>query len=266
MKRVLLVVILSSLVILNMNAQQLSIEDFYRDFTAEWVRGNPNLATASRYFTGDEQDRLERQLTPETDAYRRSRIQLARKGLAELEKFDRAKMSPSQQTSADLMQWQLQTAVDEERYLDFAFPLEQMNGVNIGLVETLTVRHPLQRLRDAENYIAALKQAPARMEEAISRSRTLAEKGIVPPRFILIATIEQMRDFATSPPEQNPFVMVLTQKMETIAEISAVRREELRKEAMRIVGDQVYAAWKKGITLLESQLPKSTDDAGVWRL
>lgn len=41
--------------------QQRGIDDFFRDFTAEWVRGNPTGATSSRYFSGDEQDRLERQ-------------------------------------------------------------------------------------------------------------------------------------------------------------------------------------------------------------
>src|SRR5215510_3149750 len=42
-----------------------SIDKFFADFTAEWMRANPSAATAARYFTGSEQDRLERQLTPE---------------------------------------------------------------------------------------------------------------------------------------------------------------------------------------------------------
>src|SRR5579862_6284011 len=82
---------------------QPNIDNFFRDFTAEWVRGNPNLATGARYFTGEEQDRLEKQVTPETLAYKRSRIDLARKGLAELAKFDRSKLSETQRVSADLM-------------------------------------------------------------------------------------------------------------------------------------------------------------------
>src|SRR5579863_7500705 len=69
-----------------------TIEDFFSDFTAEWVRADPNLATSTRYFSGDEQARLERQLTPHTDAHRRERIRLARQGLAELRKFDRSKL------------------------------------------------------------------------------------------------------------------------------------------------------------------------------
>ena len=106
-----------------------TIDDFFRDFTAEWVRGNPNMATSTRYFTGEEQDRLERQLTPESAAYKRSRIQSARRGLAELRKFDPAKMTQNQRVSRDLLTWQLQTIIDEEPYLDYSFPLQQMNGV-----------------------------------------------------------------------------------------------------------------------------------------
>jgi hypothetical protein len=43
-----------------------SIDDFFRGFTADWIRHDPNQATSARYFSGDEQDRLERQLTPQT--------------------------------------------------------------------------------------------------------------------------------------------------------------------------------------------------------
>ena len=83
------------------------IDKFFVDYTAEWIRGNPNASTTSRYFTGQEQDRLERQLTLETDAYRRSRIKLAQKGITELRKFDRAKMSDVQRVSTNLLEWQL---------------------------------------------------------------------------------------------------------------------------------------------------------------
>ena len=37
-----------------------SIDKFFSDFTAEWMRVNPSAATATRYFAGNDQDRLER--------------------------------------------------------------------------------------------------------------------------------------------------------------------------------------------------------------
>jgi len=242
-----------------------NIDEFFRDFTATWVRGNPNLATSARYFTGDEQERLERQLTPQTIAYRRARIQLAKQGLAQLQKFDRSKFSETQRISADLMQWQLDTVVREEPYLDYTFPLEQMNGANVTLIETLTVRHPLANEKDAANYIAALRQVSTRMDEATAESRALAAKNIIPPKFILNATIKQMQGFVDPSPGQNPFVTIFAQRMEA-AKIPEPRREELRSEAEKILGMEIYPVWKNAIATLESQLPRSTDDAGLWRL
>src|SRR5262245_7107767 len=81
-----------------------TIDGFFRDFTADWIRNDPNLARRTRYFSGDEQDRLERQLTPRTRAFREARIARAKRGLAELKAYNRAQMSESERVSADLMQ------------------------------------------------------------------------------------------------------------------------------------------------------------------
>jgi uncharacterized protein (DUF885 family) len=246
-------------------AQDRNVDDFFRDFTADWVRHDPNLATRTRYFSGDEQDRLERQLTPLTVDWRRERIQRARQGLAELGKFDRTRMTETQRVSAEVMQWQLGVIVREEPYLDYTFPLEQFNGANVGLVSALTIIHPVLSERDAENYLAALGQVSTHMEEAIAESRRLAAERILPPRFILQATIKQMRDFTGTAPAQNPLVTVFAQKMSGVKSISDTKREELRAGAEQIVSAQVYPAWKEAIALLESQSPQATDDAGLWR-
>ena len=245
-----------------------SIDDFFRDFTAEWMRSEPNLATSLRYFTGEEQDRLERQLTPLTLASARQRLQLARKGLTELRTFDRAGMTETQRVSADVMAWQLEMTIAEEPYWDYFFPLEQMNGWNVSSVEWFTVARPLVRPRDAENYVAALGQVSARMEEAIAESRRLAAKNIIPPRFILEATIKQIQSFVDPSPGQNPFVTALADKMASLSQeaIPAAQREQLRAEAEKIVAAQIYPAWKKAAATLQAQLARSTNDAGLWRL
>src|SRR5262245_15181383 len=116
-----------------------TVSDFFRDFTAEWIRHDPDLARRTRYFTDEEQDQLERQLTPRTEAWKRARLQLSRRGLAELQTFDRASMSEDQRLSADLMQWQLQVIVDEEQLLDKTFTLNQFRGENRAIVDTVVV-------------------------------------------------------------------------------------------------------------------------------
>lgn len=246
-------------------AEQRTVDDFFRDFTADWVRHDPNLATRTHYFSGDEQRQFERELTPLTLAWQHDRIQRAKKGLAELRGFDRSRMTESQRVSAELMDWQLETLVREEPFLDYEYPLEQFGGANVALVNTMTVVHPLLTQSDAENFVAALGQVRTRMEEAIAESQRQAVEHIVPPKFILQATIKQMQGFVASPPAQNPLVTTFARKMASAKDIPDSKREELRAEAEKIVESQVYPAWKKGIALLEAQEEKATDDAGLWR-
>ena len=66
-------------------------------------------------------------------------------------------------------------------------------------------------------------------------------------------------------PAQNPFVTTMVQKMAAIKEVDEARRAGLAAQAEKIVATQIYPAWKKGIALLQSELPRASDDAGISR-
>jgi uncharacterized protein (DUF885 family) len=246
-------------------AQQRSIDDFFREFTDGWVRLNPNLAVFTRYFTGEEQDRLEQQITPETDAAEGQRREYLRRGLAELAKFDGAPMSDAQRLSADLLRYQLQTYLDWEKYEDYDFPLDQFSGANINLVNVLSVTHPLATPKDASNYVVRLGQVAPRMAEAVVEARQRAARDLIPPRFILNLTITQMRRFIEVAAAQNPLVTSLSERASTIKALAPAERSALVAKAERIVSDTVYPEWKRAIAFLESLLPRSADHAGLWR-
>src|SRR6185503_6590307 len=242
-----------------------SLGDFFQRFTDDWVRRNPNLAISARYFEGDEQDRLSREITPVSREYRLETIRIARDGLAELAKFDREALSEDERMSADIMRWQLESAVDDEPFLDYEFPLEQMSGVNVNLPNQLTVVQPVATLRDAENYVARLGEIDDRMAEAITESERQAAAGVLPPSFILAATIAQMQRFIAPPPAESPLVTTLREKTAGIAGLDAARRDDLLAAAGTVVADEVYPAWTAGIAVLEAQRPRATDAAGLVR-
>ena len=262
---VLLVFLLVLTMVASSHAQQRSIDDFFADFTADWVRMNPDLATQTRYFTGPEQDGLEAQLTPQTREWRDRRLALAKRGLTELSTFDRARLTEAQRVSADLMKWQLDILVEGETYQDYAFPLEQFAGANINLVNTLTIVHPLNTEKDAVNYVSRLGQVAARMGEATAEAKELAGKGMLPPRFILEATVSQMQQFIGTPAAQNPFVASFADRMAAVAAVPAERREELRAQAERITASQIYPAWRNALEMLQPLIARATNDAGLWR-
>ena len=256
---------LTVFLVLPLCGQDRSLDDFFREFTDEWVRKNPDQATANRYFAGAEQDALERQMTPRTLEWDIQRVRLAREGLERLRTFDRSRMSPDQRLSADILRWRLESAGEGERYRDYRFPFSQFNGANVSLVDSLSVSHPLRTPRDAENYLARLQQVSLRMDETLAEANRLAQKKMIPPRFILRATADQMKRFAESAPGQNPLVTVFSEKIAGINSLPIERREELRAAAERIVRGQVYPSWRKAIAFVEGLEAGASDDAGLWR-
>lgn len=242
-----------------------SVDEFFQRFTDEWVRRNPNLAISTQYFEGEEQDLLSREITPVSRAYQLETIGIARTGLAELAAFDRDALTPSQLVSVDMMRWQLESVVDDEPFLDSDFPLEQSGGVNVNLPNQLVVVQPVATPRDAENYVARLAQIDERMAEAVAESERQAAAGVLPPRFILTATIAQMQRFVAVPPAENPLVTTLRDKASSIAALAAPRRDELLADATAVVADEVYPAWHAAIAGLEAQLARATDGAGLAR-
>ncbi|MDC7807203.1 DUF885 domain-containing protein [Luteimonas sp BLCC-B24] len=238
---------------------------FFDRFTDDWMRRQPNAATGSRYFDGALQSEMDRQLTPQTTEFRRGTLALAERGIAELARFDRDAMRDVERVSAELMDWQLRSAVEGERYEHYNFPLQQFSGANVGLPNLMTVVHPVRSEEDARNYLARLGLFETRMDEAMARARELAARDILPPRFILDATIAQMQQFIDGPAAANPLVTTFAERLQSVDALDAAGRDALVAEATRTVQAGVYPAWSRAIAELRAQQPRATDDAGLWR-
>jgi uncharacterized protein (DUF885 family) len=143
------------------------------------VRADPIEATYSQYFSGAEQDALDRQLTPITREYRAARIAAARKALAEFAKFDRSKLDERQRTSAGVIEWSLNVTVNSEPFADFRFIFNQFGGLHVSLVRFLSQTHPIRNRRDIENYLARLELVAGQLEEGMHQAKDAAARGFV---------------------------------------------------------------------------------------
>jgi uncharacterized protein (DUF885 family) len=235
-------------------------------FSAEWMRGNPNGATASQYFSGPEQDALDRQLTPITKEYRAARVALARRGLGELNQFDRAQLDASQRISAAMLAWQLDDIVRSEPFNDYNFVFQQFSGLQVQLVNFLSQTHPIRNRRDMENYLARLDLVAAQMDEGIAQAKERAARGFLPPRFILVSTLAQFDRFLADEPVKNVLVASLDERAAKLKDVSAGDRATFVAAAEKTTGESIIPAFRRARALLEAQLPLATDEAGISRL
>ena len=243
-----------------------SLEQFFETFTLEWFRGDPVQATLAQCFEGAEQDAADRQLTPLTDEFDDRRMAFVRSGLAQLRQFDRAKLTDRERLHADLFTWQLENLLRRSAMRDYVFPFDQMLGVQLWIPDFMTKAHPLRNARDVENYNARLEQIGLRIDEAGIGARSRAEKGFIPPRFILVATIDQMKRFIEPPPGKNILVTMLQQRGSKIPGLAPEVLAANVARAEKTVAESVLPAYRRTVEFLESLLPKASDEAGISRL
>jgi uncharacterized protein (DUF885 family) len=229
------------------------------------MRFHTDFASSRRYFSGGEQEAMDRQIEPVTRAHRRAEVQLIDRGLAELKTFDRSRLSVSDQRIADIVSWDLSSRRANADFDDYHFPFAQNYGVHSDLISLLTVNHVVRSARDADSYLARLALVADRMDEAIAEGRRLASVHLLPPRFILQVTAKQLRGFLDMPPASSPFVATFVEKLAAVNELPPAQRDGLRAAAEKITTLQIYPSWRRALSLVEGEIPHATDDAGWWR-
>jgi uncharacterized protein (DUF885 family) len=247
-------------------AQAQSFDDWADGVATEQMRANPVFSTFQQYLPAAEQDALDRQLTPNTKEYRASRIAAAKAALAELAKFDRATFTPQQRTAAAVVEWSLQGTVDSEPFADFNFVFSQFWGLHVNLVNFLSQAHPIRNLRDIENYLARLELVAGSMDQGIANAKESAARRFLMPKFITTAALGQFERFLGGEPAKNVLVASLDERASKLKDVSAEQRAAFVASAEKIVTDSVLPAFRRAQTLLQEQLPLTTDDAGLWRL
>ncbi len=235
-------------------------------FSADWIRADPESATAAQYFSGAEQDKLDRLLTPVSNTYRDSRVAAAKQGLAALAKFDRAKLDGAEKASADIIKWSLDDVIEGDTYRDFEFVFDQFNGRHVGLIDFLTQVHPIRNTRDVDNYLARLALVAGNLDEGIDRARDAAKRGFLMPGFIYKSALGQFDHLLADPAPKNELVVTLDERIAKLPAISAADRAKAVAAAEKIVADSVIPALRRVQAMLREQQPRATDDAGIWRL
>jgi uncharacterized protein (DUF885 family) len=246
-------------------AETPSIDRFFDDFLRKWVTADPELASQLRIFSGDEQEHLDAQLSEISDEAAHARIARAKEGLAGLRQFDRSKLTPDQRLSAEMFEYQLTDIVNEEPYLIYNYPLNQMGGVQARLPTLLTDVHPMRTRQDAENYLARLGTAGTKVDQALKLTQQRARQGVRLPGFIAIETMGQMKRFTAPAPAENILVTSFARRVKLIETIDPKQQADMVSRAQQIVSSSLYPAYHRAIDGLATENAKATEDAGLWR-
>ena len=236
-------------------------------FAQDWVRQNPQMATTTQYFEGTpEQNALDRQLAPLTEARRKQMIALARTGIAQLDKYLAGPLSEDQRISAATMRWSLAKTVEGEPFENYNFVFSQFSGVQISLVNFMTQSHPIRNANDVDNYLARLDQVSTRIDEALVRARAAEARKLIPPRVILERAQYQVDKFLEPSAAQNVLVTSLDKRSAALKDLSPEARAVAIARATRIVQDKIIPAYGRIKSFMVELYPRTGNEVGISRL
>ena len=188
--------------------------------------------------------------------------------LATLRSYDRASLSVENQFNYDMLEYFLAVNVEGQKFQYHNYPLNQLFGLQGELPTFLATQHPVDNLKDAENYIIRLNKIPlafAQAQEGLNKREALK---IIPPQFVIEKVLLQMREFAAMPARKNILYISLEEKLKKVSdnEINPEQRIKILADAEAGIQKNVYPAYEKFISYYEKLLPSASGNNGVWAL
>jgi len=121
--------------------------------------------------------------------------------VAEMEsRFDRAKLSESEQLSYDLWKYSYEQSASGEAYFYSGLVFDQMNGIHSGIPTFLINFHTVENVADLEALISRLNLIKPRMMDALDIARESSKRGVVSPYFAMDGVADQSRKIISGQP------------------------------------------------------------------
>jgi uncharacterized protein (DUF885 family) len=226
----------------------------------EWqyqLRTHPEMAT----LIGDARynDRWE-DFSP---AEQQRETEHARAEIHTFEAIDTAGFPEQEVLDKRLMLRQLREAVEGARFKNWEMPVDQMNGVQLGVPDLLQ-QVPLKTVKDYENYVARLHGIPTVLDQVTADMRLGMADHLMPPRYLLEKVAEQSQDIADHPLESSPFAEPLKKFPKEMSQADQARLTLAIQGAIHNEVDPAYA--KFAAFVKNDYAPKGRTDDGVWAL
>ena len=231
-----------------------SIADAYWEF---WVRTNPESATQLG------EHRFNDQLSDYSIAHNEAVKKEAAGLLARLKTVDTAKLSEADRLDHAILQGTLQDLVRAIELKMYEMPVDQFYGVHIAIPQIATYA-PFDTVKHFEDYIARMRQIPARFEQLTATMRQGMKDKLMPPKYLLEKTVVQCRELANPAGEKNPFAAPALHFANTIPE---AERKRLHDALISALDTEVRPAYKKLEQFIASEYaPQGRTDEGYWAL
>jgi len=164
------------------------------------------------------------------------------------------------------MQVFLDDSVEGERFRHHDYPLNQMFGIQSEMPNFMMTIHPVVSKKEARNYVIRLGLFGRKFDQVLEGLHIRESKGCLPPHFVILRVLDEMKNFISTPPRENPLYTVFAEKLSGLEKLSQADKTQLLNDAAAQIEPVVYPAYHKLIDYFSTLEQKTAADAGVWNL
>ena len=190
----------------------------------------------------------------------------AKNSRAMLLSYNEESLSEQQKITKKIAVFDLNNFIKEEEEFPFHnYPLNQIGGIHLNLVEFMTDVHPIRNKKEAEAYIERLDLFDDSFKGTLEILNEQKKAGIFPPEFVFDHVVRQLDEFLNFTKNDNPLRKVYIRKINDLD-----LDEEDIKELISQLDESIENSVNPGFRLLYEFIKETRSQAnefhGVWSL
>ena len=189
-----------------------------------------------------------------------------KKSRAILERYNNSKLTKQQRISKNVALFDLDNKIRQEEEFPFHdYPLNQIGGIHLNMVQFMTDVHPIRSKNEARAYIDRLNMLDDVFGSTIESLNAQRDAGIFPPRFVFDHVIRQLNELINA--DQNPIRDVFERKInEPELGFSDKFKAELINDLNLAMEESVNPSFQLLLDFMIETLPMADPNDGVWSL
>ena len=179
-----------------------------------------------------------------------------------LHTIKRAGLSPRDQTSYDILDYELATALRFEPFPEYLLPINQMDSMPVTLANYASGQgaQPLSSVADYRAYASRLAQLGPWIDQAIANMREGIKRGVTNPKSVMASALPQFRQLVAATPEDSIYYSPVKSFP---ASFSDADKRSLTKLYGDTIGGKLNPALARLSTFLEKEyLPAARTSTG----
>ena len=193
-------------------------------------------------------------------------VQKAKDQRSIISSYETSDLSGEQRITQKIALFSLENEIQEgEEFTYHNYPVNQIGGLHLNLVEFMTDIHPLRSLSEAEYYVDRLNLFDEVFDAALEILEEQKKSGIFPPEFVYHHVIRQLNKFLNYSYEENPLYVSFFRKIEPLS-FSNSTQENFQDKLKLAIDSSVNPGFKSLLSFMEETLPSANQHHGVWSL